>query len=251
MPFISLFSDRFKPLSGGIDAGMLPTPTPTPTNTPTLSATMTPTPTLSPTMTLTPTPSSPDFYYYSTNAYQCDAGGCIFVSNTYVVKSSSRLTIGYFYNNPGNRGYSFEILSEISYYFPNLDLSSEPGYSDCLTSCYGPTPTNTPTPTTSGNGVIPGQHVFIAQTGIPWNGYGGNYLSFGYSQEGINFAPQAGWYFIDSNGNVRRLLNNPLWFSGGNPSPYRNGNGWMAVSNASFYINPSQTTITFYETSPV
>ena len=165
MPFISLFSDRFKPLSGGIDSGLIPTPTPTPTNTPTLSATMTP--------TLTPT-----------------------ASPTH-------------------------------------------------------TPTNTPTLTTSGNGGIPGQHVFIAQAGIPWNGYGANYLSFGYSQEGVNFAPQAGWYFIDSNGNVRRLLNNPLWFSGGNPSPYRNGNGWMAVSNASFYISPSETTITFYETSPV
>jgi hypothetical protein len=110
-----------------------------------------------------------------------------------------------------------------------------------------PTATPTPTPTSASNG----QFIYITQAGIGWNGYGSNYLSFGLSQDGLNRTPLAGWYFKDSNNVVRRLLNSPLWFSGGNPSPYRNGNGWMAVANGSFYIAPSETTITFYETSPV
>ena len=110
-----------------------------------------------------------------------------------------------------------------------------------------PTPTPTPTPTSTSNG----EFVYVAQTGIPWNGYGANYLSFGRSQDGLNKTPLAGWYFKDSNNVVRQLLNTPLWFSGGNPSPYPNGIGWMAVANGSFYIAPTETTITFYETSPV
>jgi hypothetical protein len=110
-----------------------------------------------------------------------------------------------------------------------------------------PTPTATPTPTSTSNG----EFVYVAQTGIPWNGYGANYLSFGRSQDGLNKTPLAGWYFKDSNNVVRQLLNTPLWFSGGNPSPYPNGIGWMAVANGSFTISPSVTTITFYETSPV
>jgi hypothetical protein len=110
-----------------------------------------------------------------------------------------------------------------------------------------PTATPTPTPTSASNG----QFIYTAQAGIGWNSYGANYLSFGPSQDGLNKTPLAGWYFKDSNNVVRRLLNSPLWFSGGNPSPYPNGNGWMAVANGSFYIAPSETTITFYETSPV
>jgi hypothetical protein len=64
-----------------------------------------------------------------------------------VVKSSTPLTIGYFYNNPENRGYSFEILTLRSDGNTIYDLSTEPGYSDCVISCYGPTTTPTPTPT--------------------------------------------------------------------------------------------------------
>ena len=116
-----------------------------------------------------------------------------------------------------------------------------------------PTPTSTPTPTTtpSPTSVSNGEFIYNAQPSIAWNGYGSNYLSFGLSQDGTNRTPLAGWYFKDSNNVVRRLLNSPLWFSGGNPSPYRNGNGWMAVANGSFYIAPTETTITFYETSPI
>jgi hypothetical protein len=124
------------------------------------------------------------------------------------------------------------------------------GYSDS-TATPTPTPTSTPTPTPTPTSAANGQFIYTAQAGIAWNGYGSNYLSFGDSQDGLNRTPLAGWYFRDSNNVVRQLLNSPLWFSGGNPSPYRNGNGWMAVANGSFYISPSETTITFYESSPV
>ena len=121
-------------------------------------------------------------------------------------------------------------------------------YSDLTpTPTVTPTSTPTPTPTSAANG----QFIYTAQAGIAWNGYGGNYLSFGLSQDGLNRTPLAGWYFRDSNNVVRQLLNSPLWFSGGNPSPYRNGNGWMAVANGPFSISASETTITFYESSPV
>ena len=114
-----------------------------------------------------------------------------------------------------------------------------------------PTMTVTPTPTSTPTSASNGEFIYTAQTGIAWNGYGANYLSFGRSQDGTNKTPLAGWYFKDSNNVVRRLLNSPLWFSGGNPSPYPNGNGWMAVANGSFSISASETTITFYETSPI
>jgi hypothetical protein len=114
------------------------------------------------------------------------------------------------------------------------------------------TPTSTPTPTQtpSVNNAVAGEFIYTAQTGIAWNGYGSNYLSFGRSQDGTNKTPLAGWYFKDSNNVVRQLLNTPVWFSNGNPSPWPNGNGWIAVANGSFSISASQTTITFYETSP-
>jgi hypothetical protein len=109
-----------------------------------------------------------------------------------------------------------------------------PSITPTLTSTKTPTPTPSITPSKSGSSGTPGQYVYVAQTGIGWNGYGGNYLSFGPSQDGTNKRPLAGWYFKDSNNVVRQLLNSPLWFSGGNPSPYPNGNGWMAVANGSF-----------------
>jgi hypothetical protein len=129
--------------------------------------------------------------------------------------------------------------------YVNLNVTS---YSDLTpTPTVTPTSTPTPTPTSAPNG----EFIYTAQASILWNSYGGNYLSFGLSQDGLNRTPLAGWYFRDSNNVVRQLLNSPLWFSGGNPSPYRNGNGWMAVANGSFYIDPTETTITFYESSPV
>jgi hypothetical protein len=128
------------------------------------------------------------------------------------------------------------------------------GYSD-LTPTPTATPTVTPTitstPTPTPTSAANGQFIYNAQSGIAWNGYGSNFLSFGRSQDGLNKTPLAGWYFRDSNNVVRRLLNTPVWFSGGNPSPWPNGIGWIAVADGSFSISSSETTITFYETAPV
>jgi hypothetical protein len=127
---------------------------------------------------------------------------------------------------------------------PSLTRTLTPTPTLSLTRTLTPTPSSTPATVTSG------EFIYTAQTGIGWNSYGGNYLSFGRSQDGTNRTPLAGWYFKDSNNVVRRLLNSTLWFSGGNPSPYPNGDGWMAVADGSFYIEPTVTTITFYETAP-
>lgn len=135
----------------GYEAIITLTPTPnftsTPTPTPTPTETLTPTPT--PTETLTPTPTEtplPTYRYYNVNGYGC--GSCNVVGQfTVFVPYNTPLTIGYFYNNPENRGYSFEILEEIFTPIAGYDLTGEPGYIDCVTSCYGPTPTPTITPT--------------------------------------------------------------------------------------------------------
>lgn len=145
----------------GTRAGTTPTPTGTPTGTPVAA---TPTPTGTPTSTplsvtptptgtpagVTPTPTAtPTMYYYNVNGYGCGGGLCAFVG-TFVVKSTSPLTIGYFYNNPENRGYTFEILNIISESSTNYDLTGEPGYADCVVACTPVTPTPTPTGTPAG-----------------------------------------------------------------------------------------------------
>jgi hypothetical protein len=132
---------------------------------------------------------------------------------------------------------------------PTMSVTPTPTPTMSVTPTSTITPTMTLTPTKSAP--VPGQFIYIAQAGILWNGYGANYLSFGRSQDGTNRTPLAGWYFIDSNNVVRQLLNTPLWFGGGSPSPTQNGNGWMAVANGPFSISASATTITFYETMPV
>jgi len=121
--------------------GLLP-PTPTPTPTPTETEIIPETPT--PTNTQTPTPTLP-IYYYNVNGYSCGTP-CTFIG-TFTAYSTSPLTIGYFYNNPENRAYSFEIIEEIFSTFGGYSLTGEPGYSDCVSACYGPTPTITPTNT--------------------------------------------------------------------------------------------------------
>ena len=155
------------------------TPTQTPTHTPTRTQTLTPTPTLTQTLTSTPTPTTLncDFtyeivyitntptptptltptvtptatqiiYYYEVTGYGCYGGGCSNVG-TFNVKSLTPLTIGYFYNNPENRGYTFEILSLIPEVPTAYDLTGEPGYVICADACYPPTPTPTPTVTST------------------------------------------------------------------------------------------------------
>ena len=121
------------------------TPTPTETETPTPTPTNTETPTS--TLGVTPTPTvTPTIYYYNVNGYGCGSGVCTLVG-TFTVKSTSPLTIGYFYNNPENRGYTFEILNIIPESSTIYDLTGEPGYADCVVACTPVTPTPTPTPT--------------------------------------------------------------------------------------------------------
>jgi hypothetical protein len=122
---------------------ILITPTPTPTMTPTPSATMDVTPTMTPSLT----PTGP--YYYTVNTYGCGGGNCTYVNNTLFVTSDTPLTIGYFYNNPENRGYTFEILTETTYQNPAYILTGEPGYVDCVSACNTPIPSATPTVTPS------------------------------------------------------------------------------------------------------
>ena len=57
--------------------------------------------------------------------------------NTYTVfvPYNTPLTIGHFYNNPENPGYSFEILEEISTSSGGYDLTGVTGYTTCLQSC--------------------------------------------------------------------------------------------------------------------
>jgi hypothetical protein len=86
-------------------------------------------------------------YYYNVNGYSCGTP-CNYVGQ-FNVMSPTPLTIGYFYNNPENRGYTFEILSLISQVIGAYDLTGEPGFLVCTDACYPPTPTptNTLTPT--------------------------------------------------------------------------------------------------------
>ena len=122
-----------------------------------------------------------------------------------------------------------------------------------------PTPTLTPTPqpcnpnfTVSNCGT---SHIYNAEPGTLWDGYGNDgttyWLQIGPSQSGGGTdAPQAGWYFVDDCGTVKQLLSTPTWFSGGSPSPYPNGSGWLCAVGSQFTISSGTTTLTFCETVP-
>lgn len=103
-------------------SGVTPTPTGTPATTPT---------------------STPTMYYYNVSGYSCGVS-CSLVGS-YNVMSPTPLTIGYFYNNPENRGYTFEILSLIPQVGGAYDLTGEPGFAVCIDACNQPSPTPTPT----------------------------------------------------------------------------------------------------------
>ena len=126
-------------------------------------------------------------------------------------------------------------------------------YNNNVSSWVCPTPTPTPEPcisgfTTTNCGI---SHVYNVNAGVPWMSYGDNYLQVGPSQDGGGLiAPQAGWYFVDDCGRVRQLLNTPLWFSGGQNSPFPNGSGWLCVVNAPFTVGDNVSTLTFCESMP-
>ena len=94
-------------------------------------------------------------------------------------------------------------------------------------------------------------HVFDADPGSAWDVYAGsgNYLQAGAPQE-EGLTPLAGWYMVDDNGTIRQVLSDPVWFSGGNPTPYPNGPGWIFVLDGPYTYSVSNPTITFYETLP-
>ena len=97
-------------------------------------------------ITPTPTPSvTPTMYYYSVSGYSC--GVSCSLAGSYTVMSPTPLTIGYFYNNPENRGYTFEILSLIPQVGGAYDLTGEPGFAVCVDACNQPSPSPTPTVT--------------------------------------------------------------------------------------------------------
>ena len=99
---------------------------------------------ITPTPTATPTPThTPTVYYYLVNGYSCGTP-CNYVGQ-FNVSSPTPLTIGYFYNNPENRGYTFEILSLIPQVGGAYDLTGEPGFTICTDACYPASPTPTPT----------------------------------------------------------------------------------------------------------
>ena len=89
-----------------------------------------------------------------------------------------------------------------------------------------------------------------------WNSYhtvgSDPYLSTGPSEEGGGTnAPIFGWYFVDDSGTIRQILDTPVWFSGGDPTPYPNGNGWMCVVDSNDWVySDSNPTLTFHESLP-
>ena len=100
-------------------------------------------------------------------------------------------------------------------------------------------------------------HIYnLGTPGNNWNAYhmvgADPFLQTGPSQTGGGLdAPSAGWYFVDDNGIVRQLLSTPVWFSGGAPSPFPNGTGWMCVVDSYEWVySDSNTTLTFYESIP-
>lgn len=114
-----------------------------------------PTMTLTPTNTETPTPTpTQTFYYYEASGYECG----IPCNNleVYNVKSSVPLTIGYFYNDPLNGTLSYEITQSIGESAVNSDLTGQPGYTDCVQSCYGIYEFRTATSCCNGTTVVMG-----------------------------------------------------------------------------------------------
>lgn len=78
------------------------------------------------------------YRYYRARGYGCYNGGCTDIGY-FNIQSLNPLTIGYFYNNPENRGFTFEILELLSGYpGGSYELTNEPGYADCSTPCYAP-----------------------------------------------------------------------------------------------------------------
>ena len=83
--------------------------------------------------TTTTTTLAPVTYYYNVTGYGC--GPCNVVGTFTAQSVGTPLTIGLFYNNPENTGYSFEILEEISEVVGAYDLTGVTGYATCVEAC--------------------------------------------------------------------------------------------------------------------
>jgi hypothetical protein len=222
-----------------------PTITPTPTGTP-VAATPTPTPSVTPTM-----------YYYSVSGYSCGVS-CSLVGS-YTVMSPTPLTIGYFYNNPENRGYTFEILSLIPQVGGAYDLTGEPGFAVCTDACNQPPPSPTPTVTNTQTPTVtttPTPSVTNTQTPsvtptltptpstspIPVTGYGYNLVVLPYEP------PTSG-------NTIFPLFTTPGSMSGTtNPNTFDvNGIYWNTIDNSSvdrtsYYSGMTGVSVTAYFT---
>lgn len=75
----------------------------------------------------------PTPYYYNVNGYSCGTA-CTLVG-TFTAYSATPLTIGYYYNNPENRGYTFEIVEEVFTPVGGYNLTGEVGYDRCNDAC--------------------------------------------------------------------------------------------------------------------
>lgn len=118
--------------------------TPTTTTTTTTVAPTTTTTSTSTSTTTSTTTLPPVTYYYNVTGYSCGTP-CNNIGALTASSIGTPLTIGLFYNNPENRGYSFEILEEISPVGGTYDLTGEPGYATCTSACVPPTTTTTTT----------------------------------------------------------------------------------------------------------
>lgn len=111
---------------------------------PACCATTTTTTSSSTSTTTTTTTTLPPYRYYNVEGSSCNP--CNVVGNfTAFAPYNAPLTIGYYYNNPENRGYSFRIIEEISAVVGAYDLTGELGYVLCNDACNPPTTTTTTT----------------------------------------------------------------------------------------------------------
>ena len=99
-------------------------------------------------------------------------------------------------------------------------------------------------------------HVYLPVNGSTWTGYGDDgmghtWFYVGQPADVSGNPPQAGWKFLDDNGTVCTLRNDPVWFSGGAPSPYPNGAGWLCVVDRIVTFNDNNPSVTFFEQTPV
>jgi len=224
-----------------------PTITPTPTGTP-VAATPTPTPSVTPTM-----------YYYSVSGYSCGVS-CSLVGS-YTVMSPTPLTIGYFYNNPENRGYTFEILSLIPQVGGAYDLTGEPGFAVCTDACNQPPPsptptvTNTQTPTvtttptpsvtnTQTPSVTPTLTPTPSSTQTPVTGYSFNLIALPY-----NFPSSGNTIMVDqaasgsgtTNPNLSGIQNNAIYFNAIDTNGVDRTSYFAAFTGQSITLTISQT----------